>query len=78
MRSAVNARMAARRIRTASRLQSGDLHEHRLPTFRTWEYPHTRWVAVQNGIVDQDKVYHRIGKFVACFQFIEDQLRQIG
>ena len=32
----------------------------------------------QNGVVDQDKVYQRIGEFVVSFQFIENQLRQIG
>jgi hypothetical protein len=31
-----------------------------------------------NGVVDQDKVYQHIGEFVVSFQFIENQIRQIG
>ena len=28
--------------------------------------------------MDQDKIYQRIGEFVVCFQFLENQLREIG
>jgi hypothetical protein len=28
--------------------------------------------------MNKDKIYQRIGEFVVCFQFLEDQIRQIG
>ncbi len=28
--------------------------------------------------MDQDRIYQRIGEFVVCFQFLENQFREIG